>query len=152
MLWHCILERESDRKQWRTLAQNPDAAIPHFVREIGKPLYICEGVGPYSLSCQLRNNPGTPTWAEPDFILGVVEGAPSVVATIMPVATGYMLTIVGPPADLLLDVALSTQDEVLALLEATLRQHNIASQACQVKRLNWSFARNQAAPVSAAQQ
>lgn len=144
MLWHCTLERENDRKQWHTLARNPDAAISHFVGEIGVPLYICEGVGAYSLSCQVHDSPGAPIWASADLVLGVMEGKPSVVATIMPANTGYTLTLVEPPANPLLDVAVSTEDEVLTTLENALRQHNIASQACQVKRLNWSFMRKEA--------
>ena len=77
MPWHCVLERERDRKQWSTLAQNPDAAISQFVTEVGAPLYICEGVGSYSLSCQLRNEPAAVAWVGPDLILGVMEGKPS---------------------------------------------------------------------------
>jgi hypothetical protein len=143
MPWHCILERESDRQQWRTLAKNPDAAIPYFVGEVGKPLFICEGVGPYSLRCQRRNNPQTPTLFAPDLTFGVMEGAPQIVAAITPVATGYTLTIIEPPANPLLDEACSTEDEVLILLETALHRLNIPSQACQVKRLNWSFSRRQ---------
>jgi hypothetical protein len=139
MMWHCVLENESDGQQWRTLAQNPDAAIAYFIREVGKPLFICEGVGRYSLSCQRRDDPQSPSWFASDLTFGVMEGAPSVVATIFPVTAGYTLTIVEAPAKLLLDEALSTEDEVLMLLEKTLQRHNIASQACQVKRPNWSF-------------
>jgi hypothetical protein len=90
----------------------------------------------------VHDNPGVPIWASADLVLVVMEGKPSVVATITPVDwlhADARRTTSFPP---LLDVAISTEDEVLTTLEDALRRHNIASQ--RVKRLNWSFIRKEA--------
>ncbi len=121
------LLRESDGKEWSEPANSPPQVLLRLIPKVGRPLFICEGPGPYGL-----------TWGElrPDGRLaayGVADGEPEFIANISGVDGSYLVTLrANSDGVSLLDRMAASFDEARELLDEATRDHGIASHECQL--------------------